>query len=129
MGRDHALWQPRGLLGAKDEDARSTTWSAIQSALLVHDGDVADFDPADRAPEHPLLHVADQIVIIDRGRPIEVGQEFVDNVRHWFSADLRRVGADEAQDVLDTWVDQNTAGLIKSSALQADQLQGVNNYY
>ncbi len=112
-----------GLLGAKDEDARSTTWSAIQSALLVHDGDVADFDPADRAPEHPLLHVADQIVIIDRGRPIEVGQEFVDNVRHWFSADLRRVGADEAQDVLDTWVDQNTAGLIKSSALQADQLQ------
>ena len=112
-----------GLLGAKDEDARSTTWSAIQSALLVHDGDVADFDPADRAPEHPLLHVADQIVIIDHDKPAEIAQAFIDGVRHWFSADLRRVGVDEAQDVLDTWVDQNTAGLIKSSALQADQLQ------
>ena len=44
-------------------------------------------------------------------------------MRHWFSADLRRVGVDEAQDVLDTWVDQNTAGLIKSSALQADQIE------
>ena len=67
-----------GLLGAKDEDARSTTWSAIQSALLVHDGDVADFDPADRAPEHPLLHVADQIVIIDHGKPTKIAQAFVD---------------------------------------------------
>ena len=112
-----------GLLGAKDEDARSTTWSAIQSALLVHDGDVADFDPADRAPEHPLLHVADQIVIIDHDKPAEIAQAFIDGVRHWFSADLRRVGVDEAQDVLDTWVDQNTAGLIKSSALQADQIE------
>ena len=112
-----------GLLGATDEDARSTTWSAIQSALLVHDGDVADFDPADRAPEHPLLHVADQIVIIDHDKPAEIAQAFIDGVRHWFSADLRRVGVDEAQDVLDTWVDQNTAGLIKSSALQADQIE------
>ena len=112
-----------GLLGAKDEDARSTTWSAIQSALLVHDGDVADFDPADRAPEHPLLHVADQIVIIDHDKPAEIAQAFIDGVRHWFSADLRRVGVDEAQDVLDTWVDRNTAGLIKSSALQADQIE------
>ena len=108
-----------GLLGAKDEDARSTTWSAIQSALLVHDGDVADFDPADRAPEHPLLHVADQIVIIDHDKPTEVSQDFIDNVRHWFSADLRRADADKAQDVLDEWVKQNTAGLIKSSALDA----------
>ena len=56
-------------------------------------------------------------------RPAEIAQAFVDGVRHWFSADLRRVGADEAQDVLDTWVDQNTAGLIKSSALQADQIE------
>ena len=71
-----------GLLGAKDEDARSTTWSAIQSALLVHDGDVADFDPADKAPEHPLLHVADQIVIIDHDKPTEIAQAFIDGVHH-----------------------------------------------
>lgn len=110
------------LLGAADEDARNTTWSAIRSALLVHDGGVADFDPADRAPERPLLHVADQIVIIDRDKPAEIAQTFVDDVRHWFSADLRRVDVGEAQGVLDAWVNQNTAGLIESSALRADEI-------
>ena len=49
---------------------------------LVHDGDVADFDPADRAPEHPLLHVTDQIVIIDHDKPAEIAQAFIDGVRH-----------------------------------------------
>lgn len=111
------------LLGAADEEARNTTWSAIQTALLAHDGDVSGFKPDEKAPEHPLVHVADQIVIIDHGKPAEIAQAFVDGVRHWFSADLRRVGVDKAQDVLDTWVDQNTAGLIKSSALQADQIE------
>ena len=90
------------------------TWSAIQSALLVHDSDVADFDPADRAPEHPLLHVADQIVIIDHDKPAEIAQAFIDGVRHWFSADLRRVDVDEAQNVLNTWIDRNTAGRSRS---------------
>ena len=107
------------LLGAADEEARNTTWSAIQTALLAHDGDVSSFKPDSKAPEHPLVHVADQIVIIDHDKPTEVNQDFIDNVRHWFSADLRRADADKAQDVLNEWVDQNTAGLIRSSALDA----------
>ena len=107
------------LLGAADEESRNTTWSAIQTALLAHDGDVSGFKPDSRAPEHPLVHVADQIVIIDHDEPTEVSQDFIDNVRHWFSADLRRAEAGKAQDVLNEWVKQNTAGLIKSSALDA----------
>ena len=111
------------LLGAADEEARNATWSAIQTALLAHDGDVSSFKPDKKAPEHPLVHVADQIVIIDHDKPTEVSQDFIDNVRHWFSADLRRADADKAQDVLDEWVKQNTAGLIKSSALDATKIE------
>jgi len=111
------------LLGAADEEARNTTWSAIQTALLAHDGDVSRFDPEDKAPKNPLLHVADQMVIIDRNGRSEIDQGFIDGVRHWFSADLRRVDADQAQDALDAWVDRNTAGLIESSALKADRTQ------
>ena len=107
------------LLGAADEEARNTTWSAIQTALLAHDGDVSGFKPDKKAPEHPLVHVADQIVIIDHDEPTEVSQDFIDNVRYWFSADLRRADVDKAQDVLNEWVKQNTAGLIESSALDA----------
>ena len=107
------------LLGAADEEARNTTWSAIQTALLAHDGDVSGFKPDEKAPEHPLVHVADQIVIIDHDEPTEVSQDFIDNVRYWFSADLRRADVDKAQDVLNEWVKQNTAGLIESSALDA----------
>ena len=111
------------LLGAADEEARNTTWSAIQTALLAHDGDVSRFDPEDKAPKNPLLHLADQMVIIDRNGRSEINQGFIDGVRHWFSADLRRVDADQAQDALDAWVDRNTAGLIESSALKADRTQ------
>jgi len=107
------------LLGAADEEARNTTWSAIQTALLAHDGDVSGFKPDEKAPEHPLVHVADQIVIIDHDEPTEVSQDFIDNVRYWFSADLRRADVDKAQDVLNEWVKQNTGGLIESSALDA----------
>ena len=107
------------LLGAANEEARNTTWSAIQTALLAHDGDVSGFKPDKKAPEHPLVHVADQIVIIDHDEPTEVSQDFIDNVRYWFSADLRRADVDKAQDVLNEWVKQNTAGLIESSALDA----------
>ena len=110
------------LLGAADEEARNTTWSAIQTALLAHDGDVSGFKPDSKAPEHPLVHVADQIVVVDHGKPAEVGQDFVDDVRRWFSADLRRADVGKAQDVLDEWVKQNTADLIKSSALDATKI-------
>ncbi|WP_139738667.1 serpin family protein [Actinomyces wuliandei] len=112
------------LLGADSEKERNTTWSAIRSSLLAHDtddGDVSGFDPGDEAPEEPLVHVADQLLVVDHDEPTEVSQEFVDEVHRWFTTDLRRAEADDAQDVLDQWVRQNTAGLIESSALEVTE--------
>ncbi len=111
------------LLGAANEEARNTTRSAVQTALLAHDGDVSRFNPEGKAPKDPLLHVADQMVIVDRNGQSEIDQDFIDDVRHWFSTDLRRVDADQAQDALDAWIGRNTAGLIKSSALKSDRIQ------
>lgn len=110
------------LLGAPDESSRNTTWSAVQTALQHHDRDVSDFDPTAKAPEEPLLHVADQITVVDHDSETPVEQTFIDSVRQWFSADMRRVDDGEAQEVLDQWVNDNTAELIKRSALKADGL-------
>ena len=63
------------------------------------------------------------MVIVDRNGQSEIDQDFIDDVRHWFSTDLRRVDADQAQDALDAWIGRNTAGLIKSSALKSDRIQ------
>ena len=98
---------------------------AGSGTILIDPLATGDLDPLARALDGPewILHVADQMVIIDRNGRSEIDQGFIDGVRHWFSADLRRVDADQAQDALDAWVDRNTAGLIESSALKADRTQ------
>lgn len=99
--------------------ARDRTWRAIQSCLQRFDtADTAaleGFDPG-AVPDSPLLHVANNTLIIDED--IRIEQSYVDAVRRWYGSEVGRVGSDGARAALDAWTALHTGGLIRKSAIQ-----------
>ena len=114
LGFDEAEVRDEPLPGARDR-----TWRAIQSCLQRFDtADAAaleGFDPG-AIPDAPLLHVANNTLIIDEDTRIE--QSYVDAVRRWYGSEVGRVGSDGARAALDAWTTLHTGGLIRKSAIQ-----------
>ena len=114
LGFDEAEVRDEPLPGARDR-----TWRAIQSCLQRFDtADAAaleGFDPG-AIPDAPLLHVANNTLIIDEDTRIE--QSYVDAVRRWYGSEVGRVGSDGARAALDAWTTLHTGGLIRRSAIR-----------
>jgi len=124
----HRITLSRHLMGLYDEaevrdeplpGARDRTWRAIQSCLQRFDtADAAaleGFDPG-AIPDAPLLHVANNTLIIDEDTRIE--QSYVDAVRRWYGSEVGRIGSDGAKAALDAWTALHTGGLIRRSAIR-----------
>ena len=114
LGFDEADVRDEPLPGARDR-----TWRAIQSCLQRFDtADAAaleGFDPG-AIPDAPLLHVANNTLIIDEDTRIE--QSYVDAVQRWYGSEVGRVGSDGAKAALDAWTTLHTGGLIRRSAIR-----------
>ena len=114
LGFDEADVRDEPLPGARDR-----TWRAIQSCLQRFDtADAAaleGFDPG-AIPDSPLLHVANNTLIIDEDTRIE--QSYVDAVQRWYGSEVGRVGSDGARAALDAWTTLHTGGLIRKSAIR-----------
>ena len=114
LGFDEAEVRDEPLPGARDR-----TWRAIQSCLQRFDtADAAaleGFDPG-AIPDSPLLHVANNTLIIDEDTRIE--QSYVDAVRRWYGSEVGRIGSDGAKAALDAWTALHTGGLIRRSAIR-----------
>ena len=114
LGFDEAEVRDEPLPGARDR-----TWRAIQSCLQRFDtADAAaleGFDPG-AIPDSPLLHVANNTLIIDEDTRIE--QSYVDAVQRWYGSEVGRVGSDGARAALDAWTTLHTGGLIRRSAIR-----------
>ena len=114
LGFDEAEVRDEPLPGARDR-----TWRAIQSSLQRFDtADAAaleGFDPG-AIPDSPLLHVANNTLIIDEDTRIE--QSYVDAVQRWYGSEVGRVGSDGARAALDAWTTLHTGGLIRKSAIR-----------
>ena len=114
LGFDEAEVRDEPLPGARDR-----TWRAIQSSLQRFDtADAAaleGFDPG-AIPDSPLLHVANNTLIIDEDTRIE--QSYVDAVQRWYGSEVGRVGSDGARAALDAWTTLHTGGLIRRSAIR-----------
>ena len=114
LGFDEAEVRDEPLPGARDR-----TWRAIQSCLQRFDTAAAaaleGFDPG-AIPDSPLLHVANNTLIIDEDTRIE--QSYVDAVQRWYGSEVGRVGSDGARAALDAWTTLHTGGLIRRSAIR-----------
>ena len=114
LGFDEAEVRDEPLPGARDR-----TWRAIQSCLQRFDtADAAaleGFDPG-AIPDSPLLHVANNTLIIDEDTRIK--QSYVDAVRRWYGSEVGRIGSDGAKAALDAWTALHTGGLIRRSAIR-----------
>ena len=107
-----------GLDAAADARTRDSTWSAVQQALQRFDVEdvqrLRDFDP-DAIPETPLLHVANNILLVKEDTV--VSQRYLDDARRWYAAEVGRAPNDDAKAALDAWASLHTGGLIKKSGI------------
>ena len=127
---DHrnALACPAGLalalavlrVGAPDAAAppsRGLVWSAAQRALRRFDASdpeqLRNFDPG-AIPDKPLLHVANQVLVIGELQP---RREYLDAVARWYDAEIGRAPLTEAKASLDAWAALHTGGLIRQSGI------------
>lgn len=80
-----------------------------------------DVDPADIVldpiPETGLVHMANQVVLADGAEP---EQEWLDTIAFRLGAEaVATSGVEEMQEVLDSWVDLHTGGMIPESGIEA----------
>lgn len=103
------------LLGADAPEAADAV-NAVVGTLAAHEGDPGAFDP-EKIPEEPFLHLANRVVV-DEG--FEVEQDFLDALVRSFDAGVGRteLGDPSAANYLSDWVREQTAGLIKESAIE-----------
>ncbi|WP_313558565.1 serpin family protein, partial [Miniimonas arenae] len=71
---------------------------------------------ADELPAAPLLHLADRVVLDDE---LDVEPDFLAALARGYDAgvDTTDLGVDAAKAVLDEWVNRETGGLVRSSAI------------
>ena len=107
-----------GLDAAADARTRDSAWSAVQQALQRFDIEdvqqLRDFDP-DAIPETPLLHVANNILLVKEDTV--VSQRYLDDAKRWYAAEVGRAPNDDAKAALDAWASLHTGVLIKKSGI------------
>ena len=119
-----------GVDAAAEAQTRDSVWSAVRQTLQRFDvADVQqlrDFDPG-AIPETPLIHVANNILIINE--KIVVRQEYLDNAKRWYDSEIGRVPEPDAKEALDAWAALHTGGLIKESGIDvtSDTLMVLQN--
>lgn len=98
-------------------DDRSRLTAALITSLGAYDEGLADFDGKGSPPERPLLHIANRMVADDEFEP---SSAFLERLATYHDAPLGRVdlASTKASDFLDAWVNEHTAGLIPTSAIQ-----------
>lgn len=103
-------------LGASDQDRREA-FSALQAALGEYAGDPSVVEE-DELPEVPVLHLANQLVMQEGEEP---DQEVLNNLGQYFDAGIVETdfASEESKELLDSWVSENTGGLIEESAIEA----------
>lgn len=106
------------LIGASGED-RDSAVNALVATLDPYLADPSDIDP-DELPDQPQLHVANQAVIDDSA---SIEQSYLDNLVTWFDAGVLHADLAGAagKKALDQWIETNTAGLIKESAIEPSE--------
>ncbi|GAA2523431.1 serpin family protein [Rarobacter incanus] len=104
-------------LGASGEDRRDA-FAAILSAMRKYDGDPA-LAGKDSLPDSALIHQADRVVI-DTG--FAVNDSYLNALADGFGANMQQAELSDAsgKKILDSWVKKNTGGLIKQSAIEAN---------
>lgn len=103
-------------LMALTRDERRLVIQALGRQLAAHDGDPGRFDAA-KAPRSPFLHLANNVVI-DEG--VAIKQDYLDVLKADYDApaSVVELDGDAGKQVLDQWVAEHTAGLIKQSAIK-----------
>ena len=108
-------------LGVKADaqaQSRDSTWSAVRQTLQRFDvtdvQQLRDFDPG-TIPESPLIHVANNIMIVDEKTVVR--QEYLDNAKRWYDSEIGRIRNPDARAALDAWAALHTGGLIKESGI------------
>lgn len=109
--------QLSALLGASGEE-RDKAVGALSGSLDPYRVPVSEIDVND-LPEEPQVHLANQLVLTDG---FEVEEDYLDSLKRWYDADLlvTDLATSEGKKVLDAWVKENTAGMIKESAMVPD---------
>ena len=107
-----------GVKADAEAQTRDTTWSAVKQTLQRFDvtdiQQLRDFDP-EAIPEAPLLHVANNIMIVDDKTVVR--QEYLDNAKRWYDSEIGRIRNPDAKAALDAWATLHTGGLIKESGI------------
>jgi serpin B len=113
--RGTSLSQLETVLGASGEQ-RKDAFAALRGTFNSLDGDPALVRQAE-LPEHPLVHLADQVVVDDG---YQVSQDYLRALADGFGAGVQHadLASPAGQQVLSEWVDHPTGGLIKSSAIE-----------
>ncbi|MCL2422871.1 MAG: serpin family protein [Micrococcales bacterium] len=106
-------------LGASGQE-RADAVAVLLAALARYDGDPVAVQ-ADTLPTVPVLHTAQRVVLDDDpGR--EPAQQFLDRITQGYGAGVLTtdLGSDKGTAALSAWVDENTGGLIKKTAITPD---------
>lgn len=112
--RGGSLTELEAAVGASGETRRDAV-AALRGALAPLDGDPKDAT-GDTLPAHPIVHLADQVVI-DEG--FEVSPEFLEKLADVYDAGIQYadLSGDAGKAVLDAWTQHHTGGLIPQSAI------------
>lgn len=103
------------ILGVSGE-ARDRAANALIGSLAPFTGELEHLDLED-PPYDPQVHLASQVVVTD---DVEVEGPYAESLRNWFGAEVVRtdLSSDKGKKLLDQWVRDNTAGMIKESAIE-----------
>jgi serpin B len=106
-------------LGATGQE-RTDAVNALLTALSRYDGDPAVVQ-ADKLPTAPVLHTA-QRVVMDDDADRAPAQRFLDRLQQGYGAGVlvTDLGSTTGADALSAWVDENTGGLVKETAIVPD---------
>jgi len=104
-------------LGASG-DARTDAVNALSAALARYEGDPAAVS-AKELPVPPVVHMANQVVADDG---VQLNESYLDRLVAGYGAGVlvTDLATAAGKRDLDAWVNRNTGGLIKESAIEPD---------
>lgn len=107
--------QLSALIGASGQQ-RDQAVNALVGTLDPYRVPVADID-TENLPTEPQVHLANQVAVDDEARILDT---YLEGVKRWFDAGVLEtdLGSAAGKKALDEWVNENTAGLIKESAIR-----------
>lgn len=95
-------------------EERGAATNALRSALAAYEHLPEKVD-VKSPPEHPVAHQASRVLLIDDNTPKD---PFLDAAKRYFDIGVDRIARSDAEENLDAWVKQHTAGLIDASAIK-----------